>query len=174
MNIEIAHLQLALQAVSSLSIGAGFLFAAYQFANARHAQKVANFTRLVELQMQLRRMRVEDPALASVYQDDVADLRTPDSIRRYFFNLLQLSVFEIAWYARQQNQLSPEYFASWERRMRIICAEKSFQEMMNNPAMKLLHDQFERYIQELMREVTLEQSRRSPAPQTAASQTARS
>lgn len=157
MNIEPIHIQLALQAVSSLSIGGGFLFAAYQFINVRHAQKVANFTRLVELQMQLRRMRVEDPALASVYQDDVADLRTPEEIRCYFFNLLQLSVFEIAWYARQQGQLSAEYFASWERRMRVIAAEKSFQKMMNNPAMKILHDQFERYILELMREVSHEQ-----------------
>lgn len=146
-------LQLIFQGVTSLSIAAGFVFAAYQFINLRHAQRVANFTRLVELQMQLRKMRVEDPALAAVYRDDVKDLRTPEEVRGYFFNLLQLSVFEIAWYARDQKQLSKEYFASWERRMRIIAAEKSFQDMMANPAMKILHDEFEAYIRALVADV---------------------
>ena len=159
MTFDLPHIQVLFQAISSLSIGGGFVFAAYQFINLRKAQRVANFTRLVELQMDLRKMRVHDPALANVYQDDVKDLRSPEEVRRYFFNLIQLSVFEIAWYAHEHGQISDEYFESWNRRMRVIAAEKSFQEMMHNPAMKILHDEFECYVLEMVRNVMVEQGR---------------
>src|SRR5262245_56006461 len=66
-NFQIAAL--ILQTISSLSIAGGLIFAAFQFHAARKAQHVANFTKLVELQMSLRRMRVEQPKLASVYSD---------------------------------------------------------------------------------------------------------
>jgi len=147
MNPNFQLAAIILQTISSLSIGGGLIFAAFQFYYARKATHVANFTKLVELQMSLRRMRVEDPKLANVYTDDVRNLGSDDEIRYYFFNLMQLSLFEIAWYSHEHGQLSDEYFDSWVKRFRIIAAEESFTKMMNNPSMKILHDDFQSYVQ---------------------------
>lgn len=149
MSINLQIVAVILQTISSLSIAGGLIFAAVQFYQARKAQHVANFTKLVELQMGLRRMRVENPKLATVYRDDVRNLENDDEIRFYFFNLMQLSLFEIAWYGHQHGQLSDEYFESWVKRFRIIAAEPSFQKMMSNPSMKILHDDFQGYVENI-------------------------
>src|SRR5436190_24346501 len=56
-------LRMVLQGITSCAVAASLIFAAIQFYYARKAQHVANFTRLVELQFQLRKMRVDDPSL---------------------------------------------------------------------------------------------------------------
>ncbi len=137
---------LVFQALSSLAIAAGVLFAGYQFLQYRKTQYVANFQKLVELQMHLREMRVHDPALARVYRHDVEHLSSDEDVRLYFFNLMQLSVFEIVWFAARNGQIPADYFKSWADRMRSIVIEPSFQKMMANPSMKILHDDFQRYI----------------------------
>jgi hypothetical protein len=142
-------LKVFLQAVSSLAIAAGLIFAAVQFYYARKAQHVANFTRLVELQFQLRKMRVDDPSLASIYKHDVQGLHSDRDIREYFMNLMQLSVFEIVWFSHRLGQLPDDYYESWVKRMREIEGEESFKRMINNPSMKILHDDFQKYIVEM-------------------------
>jgi hypothetical protein len=57
-------LQMLFQAVSALAVVGRFVYAALQFRGWRTAQYVANFTTLVELQ--LRKMVVDDPTLAPV------------------------------------------------------------------------------------------------------------
>lgn len=147
MAITIPELQLTLQAVSSCAIAGGFIFAAYQFYMNRKAQRVANFTKLVELQMQLRKMRVDDPSLASIYKHDVQGRTDPKEIREYFLNLMQLSLFEIVWYAHKHGQLSTDYFDSWFKRMKDIEQEESFIKMITSPTMKIFHDDFQQFIQ---------------------------
>lgn len=142
-------LKVILQGVSSIAIAAGLIFAAVQFYYARKAQHVANFTRLVELQFQLRKMRVDDPSLAYVYKHDVVGLRNEQEIREYFMNLMQLSVFEIVWFSHRLGQLPEDYYQSWVKRMREIEDEESFRKMINNQSMKILHDDFQKYITEM-------------------------
>jgi hypothetical protein len=151
--MQAAHIALVLQSISSLAIAGGFIFAAIQFRHHRKAAHVANFTKLVDMQMMLRRMRVDDPSLAQVYRHDVQSLSSPTEIREYFFNLMQLSVFEIVWFSYREQQLPRGYFESWDRRMRDIAREKSFQAMMNSGTMKILHDDFQVYIMKLLAEV---------------------
>jgi len=151
--MQAAHVALVLQSISSLAIAGGFIFAAVQFRHHRKAAHVANFTKLVEMQMQLRRMRVDNPSLAHVYRHDVKSLHTDDEIREYFFNLMQLSVFEIVWFSYHQKQLPKDYFRSWDHRMRDIAREKSFQSMMNSGTMKILHDDFQAYMMKILAEV---------------------
>ena len=139
-----------LQSVSSLAIAGGFIFAAIQLRQTRRAQHVANFSRLVEMQMALRRIRVDHPELASVHAHDVEDLPTSRDVQDYFLNLMQLSLFEIAWYAHKQGQLSDDYFASWEHRINALCAEASFKRMLAKPGMKIMHDEFHAYLQALI------------------------
>lgn len=139
-----------LQSVSSVAIACGLIFAALQLRHTRRAQHVANFTRLVEMQMSLRRLRVEKPELAGVHAHDVQDLRSERDVQHYFLNLMQLSLFEIAWYAHRQGQLSDDYFASWEHRMHALCTEASFKAMLAKPGMKIMHDDFHAYVQRLM------------------------
>ena len=148
----IQEVQLVLQAISSLAIAGGLIYTAFQFRNYRRAQHVANFTKLVELQMHLREMRVHEPQLARVYRHDVSHTQNDTEIREYFFNLMQMSVFEIIWFAHRQGQVPPEYYRSWDRRMRDIAAEPTFRKMMASESMKIMHDDFQVYMQAMVRE----------------------
>ena len=143
-------IQIILQAVSSFAIAGGLIFAALQFRQVRQTQHVANFAKLVELQMHLREMRVHDPTLADVDPHDVEGLTSPQEVREYFLNLMQLSVFEIVWFSRKHGQLPEDYFESWVNRMKSLAAGSSFQKMLSRPTTKILHDDFERYIKALV------------------------
>ena len=150
METSLQLVQITLQALSSLAIAGGLVYAAVQFRSQRKAQLVANFSKLVELQYRLREMRVLNPALASVHAHDVEHLHSEREIQEYFLNLMQLSLFEIAWYAHDHRQLSDEYFNSWVRRMRELAREESFQKMIRSPSSKIMHDDFETYITKLV------------------------
>jgi hypothetical protein len=143
--------QVILQALSSFAIAGGLIFTAVQFRQARRAQHVANFAKLVEMQNHLREMRVADPALARVYEHDVAGMGSDQEIREYFLNLMQLAVFEIVWYAHRHGQLADDYYLSWVNRMRAIESEASFRRMIQSPSMKILHDDFQEFIGRMMR-----------------------
>lgn len=151
MDLEV--LKVALQAVSTLSLVGGVVYAAFQLQAHKKAQHVANFTKLVEMQMALRRMRVEDPSLAQVYQHDLVGLKSERDVREHFFNLMQLSVFEIVWFSFRHGQVPRDYFVSWEDRMREIAGEPSFRRMLASPNMKILHDEFHAYMLEMLRRV---------------------
>jgi hypothetical protein len=150
MPTTLQLVQIILQALSSFAIAGGLIFAAVQFRHARKAQLVANFSKLVELQYQLREIRVHHPSLASVHMHDVERLRSEREIQEYFLNLMQLSLFEIAWYAHKHGQLLPDYFQSWAKRMWQIGQEESFRSMIENPAMKIMHDEFDTYVRRLL------------------------
>jgi hypothetical protein len=148
MSPTLQLVQIVLQALTSFAIAGGLIFTAIQFRNARKAQLVANFSKLVELQAQLRYFRVEHPSLAS--PSDTKNLKSDREIQEYFLNLIQLSVFEIAWYAHRHNQLPPDYFQSWTTRMWDVAQDPSFRSMIDNPSMKIMHDDFDRYIRLLI------------------------
>lgn len=149
--MTLQEIQVIMQSIGSLGIAGGLAYTAFQFSRARKATHVTNFTKMVELQMHLREMRVRDPMLAEVFRDDVQNLTTDREVREYFFCLMQLSVYEIVWYAHRQGQLPKEYFESWARRMRVIASEPAFRRMIASPSMKIMHDDFQRYVQELVR-----------------------
>jgi hypothetical protein len=151
MRPELQILQITLQALSAFAIAGGLLYTAIQFRQARKAQEVTNFSKLVELQYELRKLRVENPSLASVHKLDVEHLHSEREIQEYFLNLMQLSLFEIAWYAHEQGQLPDDYFNSWAKRMQQVAQEKSFRAMIDNPAMKIMHDDFDTYLRALLR-----------------------
>lgn len=150
MSPTLQTVQIILQALSSFAIAGGLIFTAVQFRNARKAQLVANFSKLIELQSQLRYVRVNQPSLASVSPGDVENLKSDREIQEYFLNLIQLSIFEIAWYAHQHGQLPDDYFNSWTSRMWEVAQEKSFRSMIENPSMKIMHDAFDKYVHRLI------------------------
>lgn len=154
--MTLQEIQVLFQSISSLALAGCFVYTAVQFKEWKKAAHVANFSKLVELQMSLRRLRVDEPHLASVYQHDVEGMSTDREIREHFMNLMQLSVFEIAWFGYRHQQLPGDYFQSWEKRMRAIAREASFRRMMNSPTVKILHDDFQAYIIQLMREAERE------------------
>lgn len=143
-------IQVTLQALSAFAIAGGLLYTAFQFRNARKAQEVANFAKLVELQFTLRKMRVDRPELAKVHKLDSEQLHTDREVQEYFLNLMQLSLFEIAWYAHEHQQLPADYFDSWKKRMKQLGNEESFRQMLNNPAMKIMHDDFDTFLRKLL------------------------
>jgi len=150
MSSNLQLVQIVLQALTSFAIAGGLIFTAIQFRHARKAQLVANFSKLVELQSQLRYLRVENPSLASVSPGDVENLKSEREIQEYFLNLIQLSLFEIAWYAHRHGQLPVDYFQSWTSRMWEVAQEKSFRSMVDNPSTKIMHDEFDTYIRRLI------------------------
>ena len=78
------------------------------------------------------------------------DLHSEREVQEYFLNLMQLSLFEIAWYAHREKQLPEDYFNSWAKRMWQVGQEASFQRMINNPSMKIMHDDFDAYLRTLL------------------------
>jgi hypothetical protein len=150
MSPTLQIVQITLQALSSFAIAGGLIFTAIQFGHARKAQLVANFSKLVELQYQLRQIRVQYPSLASVHQQDVVNLGSEREIQEYFLNLMQLSLFEIAWYAHEHEQLPDDYFHSWTSRMWQVAQEQSFRRMIDNPSMKIMHDEFDLFVRRLI------------------------
>lgn len=149
MSPNLQILQITLQALSSFAIAGGLIFTAIQFGQARKAQLVANFSKLVELQYQLRYIRVQHPELASVHEHDVENLSSDREIQDYFLNLMQLSLFEIAWYAHKHGQLPEDYWQSWATRMWEVARERSFRSMIANPSMKIMHDEFDAFVRRL-------------------------
>lgn len=143
-------LPVVLQFISSMAIASGLIFTGLQFMHWRRVAHAANFTKLVELQMHLREMRVNDPRLAHVYKNDIEPGASDEEIRFYFFNLMQLSIFEIVWFSFKQQQIPREYFVSWERRMKQVAEEESFHKMFDSPRMKFLHDDFLSYMKGLV------------------------
>jgi hypothetical protein len=141
-------IQLTLQALSSFAIAGGLIFTAVQFRQAEKAQHVANFAKLVELQFQLRNIRVNHPELAA--KDDTENLHTDRDVQVYYLHLMQLSLFEIAWYARQHGQIADDYFHSWSNRIWQLSRDESFMSMLGNPAMKIMHDDFDRFVRRLI------------------------
>ena len=148
---SILLLQVTLQALSAFAIAGVFLYTAFQFREARKAQTVANFAKIVELQYQLRKIRVDNPSLASVHKHDVENLHSDREIQGYFLSLMQLSLFKLAWYAHKQGQLPDDYFDSWEKRMIQMGDEEAFRAMLGNPAMKIMHDEFDDYVHALLK-----------------------
>lgn len=148
--MTLQEVQVLIQSISSFAIAGGLIFTALQFRTYRRAQHFGNFSKLVELQMHLREMRVNDPTLAQVYRHDTDFANTPREVREYFFNLMQLSVFEIVWFGYKHGQIPEDYFKAWDVRMRAIAAEKSFRQMMASPSMKIMHDEFQRYIMKVV------------------------
>jgi hypothetical protein len=148
MPTHLQVLQVTLQALSSFAIAAGLIYTAIQFGEARKAQLVANFSKLVELQYQLRHLRVENPKLAS--EGDTQHLHSDHDIQVYYVNLMQLSLFEIAWYAHKHRQLPDDYFNSWRVRIWDVAQEPSFRAMLDNPSMKIMHDEFAVFVRRLI------------------------
>ena len=145
-----ATFQMVLQAVSALGVTGGLIYAGLQFRGWRDAQYVANFTKLVELQLQLRKMLVDDPTLA--LQGLGMPAKTPpDDIRGDYYNLMQLSVFEIAWFAHLHGQVTDDYFNSWVASMGEVVQRPAFQAMWRNDRLKILHSRFREYMDKVMR-----------------------
>jgi len=125
------------------------VYAAFQFRGWRTAQYVANFTTLVELQLQLRKMVVDDPALATLGAGLPPGI-VPDEVRGNFYNLMQVSLFEIAWFSHQHGQLPHDYFASWVANMAVVAQRPAFRTMWQSDRTKILHDGFRQYMNALL------------------------
>jgi len=138
------------QGVSVLSMGGGLFYAAVQFRGWRAAQQVANVTKLIELQLQLRKMMVDDPKLAPISISISADF-TDEETRGYFYNLMQLSLFEMAWYSHGQGQLAPDYFKSWEENMAHVMKRPAFRTMWTDDQLKIIHPEFHSYVDTLFK-----------------------
>jgi len=137
------------QAIPVLAAAGGLVYAGLQFRGWRTTQYVANFTKLVELQLQLRKMIVDDPALEPSGGTKPADSPT-EEMRRYYYALMQMGVFEIAWYTHKKGQLTDDYFASWEAAMNSIANYPEFRAMWQTDRAKILHDGFRQYVDTLI------------------------
>jgi Family of unknown function (DUF6082) len=150
-------LQVVSQAVSAFAVAVGLVYAASQFRGWRTAQYVANFTKLVELQPQLRKMVVDDPTLAPVGLA-LPPGDHPEDTRGYFYNLMQLSLFEIAWFSHQRGQLPDDYFASWVTHMSAIATRPAFQTMWRSDRNKILHEGFRQHMEQVMAHAIMPES----------------
>ena len=144
-----ATLQVLLQIVSTLAVAGSMVYAALQFRGWRAAQHVANFTKIVELQLELRKMRVDDPSLARV-DPTAAPAGSPEDIRAFYYNLMQLSLFEIAWFSHQHGQLEHGYFESWIAMISEMAKRPSFRSMWDSNTTKIMDARFRQFVDDLV------------------------
>jgi len=140
-HVEMFHV--ILHAIPVLAAAGGLVYAALQFRGWRTSQYVANFTKLVELQLQLRKMVIDDPNL-------ISDQAPAEEMRTFYYSLMQLSLFEIAWFSHRHGQLTGDYFASWEVNMAAVAKRPEFRAMWYSDRPKILHDGFRKYMDTLM------------------------
>ena len=141
--------RVVLQTVTAFAYAGTVIYAALQFRSWQAGQRVANFSKLVELQLQLRSMNVNDPTLAAIDPYFVPGA-TPDEVRGYFYNLMQLSLFEIAWFSHKHRQLDEGYFQSWVSNMTSVVMRPSFRSMWQSDRTKILDNRFRAYVDTLI------------------------
>jgi len=144
-----AMFQLIVQVLTSLAVAGGLIYAALQFRGWRTAQYVTNFSELIKLQLQLRKMVVDDPTLAIPVLGVPAGTR-PEDIRSNYYCLMQLSLFEIAWFTHLKGQLTDDYFNSWVTNMAEVAQRPAFRVMWSSNRTKIMHDGFRRYMNTFM------------------------
>ena len=144
-----ATLQIVLQIVSTLAVAGSMVYAALQFRGWRAAQHVANFAKIVELQLELRKMRVDDPSLATV-DPAAAPAGSAEEIRGFYYNLMQLSLFEIAWFSHEHGQLEDGYFNSWVAMISEMAKRPSFRSMWDSNTTKIMDERFRQYVDNLV------------------------
>jgi hypothetical protein len=149
-----AVFQMIVQAISILAVAGGLIYAALQFRGWRTAQYVANFTELVKLQLELRKMVVDDPTLASPGLGLPAETQ-PEDIRSRYYNLMQLSLFEIAWFSHRKGQLTDDYFNSWVTNMVEVAQRPGFRAMWQNNRTKIMHAGFLQYMNTFMKDTAV-------------------
>jgi hypothetical protein len=149
-----AVFQLMVQALSALAVAGGLIYAALQFRGWRTAQYVTNFTELVNLQLELRKMVVDDPTLATQGLGVPAGTQ-PEDIRSDFYNLMQLSLFQIAWFSHLKGQLTDDYFSSWVTNMAEVAQRPAFRAMWQSNRTKIMHDGFRQYMNAFMEDTVV-------------------
>jgi len=137
--------------MSTLGVAGGLVYAGLQLRGWRDAQYVVNFTKLVELQLQLRKMLVDDPTLAFQGLGLPPDT-PPKDIRGDYYNLMQLSLFEIAWFTHLHRQLTDDYFDSWVDSMSEVVQRPAFKEMWRREQLKIMHRGFRDYMNSVIKE----------------------
>src|SRR6266699_5035608 len=75
----------------------------------------------------------------------------PDEIRGNFYNLMQVSLFEIALFSHQHGQLPHDYFASWVANMAVVAQRPAFRTMWQSDRTKILHAGLRQYMNNLLR-----------------------
>jgi hypothetical protein len=140
---------LFVQTVSLLGVAGELVYTGVQLHNWRNAQYVTNFTKLVKLQMQLRKMVVEDPTLATASLGPGIEV-SADDIRGDFYNLMQVSLFEIAWFSHRHGQLTEDYFRTWAGYMVTVAQRPAFRDMWKMDRTKILHDRFREYMESVL------------------------
>ncbi len=164
--MSLAEAQLLLQSISALAAAGGLIYFVLELRGWRTAQYVANFTKLVELQLGLRRMRMDDPSLVTQDSDTALASYPPEKVRIYFYYLMQVSLFEVAWFSHHQGQLPDDYFQSWVNSIRQLIHHPGFRFMWETETTKIMHGEFRRYLDQLMAEVRFTETAEPTRPVT--------
>jgi hypothetical protein len=148
--VNSAWFQFVVQFISTLGVAGGVVYAGKQLRGWRDSQYIANFTKLVQLQLEMRKMAVDDPTLA--FQSHGAPAATPRDIREDYYNLMQLRLFEIAWFTHLHGQLTDDYFNSWVAGMAEVIQRPAFKTMWDKERLKIQHSGFRDYMNEMMKQ----------------------
>jgi len=149
--VNTAWFQFLVQIVSTLGVAGGVVYAGKQLRGWRDSQYIANFTKLVQLQLEHRKRLVDDPALA-LQGIGLPAGTPPEDIREDYYNLMQLRLFEIAWFTHLHGQLTDDYFNSWVAGMAEVIERPAFKAMWQKERLKIQHSEFRDYMNEMMKE----------------------
>lgn len=152
-NYELA--KFILESITTTSITGGVLFAMYQIVLGRRTAAVTTYQKIIELHVMLRKMRVDQPTLYKIDNadakmfDDIPKNKRDEAVRKHFFNLMRLSVFEFAWIADQKRQLPGDYYKDIEERFKEVLQDSDFANILNSKYAKLHNSDFIKYARTL-------------------------
>ena len=147
-------LQVVLQAVSALAVTGGAGLRGLAVSGVANRAACGEFYHAGRAAITTPQMAVEDPTLATLGAG-MSPETAPDEIRGNFYNLMQVSLFEIAWFSHQHGQLPHDYFASWVASMAVVAQRPAFRTMWQSDRTKILHAGFRQYMNILLEDASV-------------------
>ena len=94
-------------------------------------------------------MVVDEPSLARANLGSGIEFPA-DAIRVGYYNLMQVSLFEIAWFSHRHGELTKDYFETWTAYMKAVAQRPTFREMWALDRSAILHNRFRKYMDSIL------------------------
>lgn len=120
----------------------------------KHLQKTifsSNYNKMVDMLKDLRLLRINNPVLAKVYENETKDLSDKD-IQYHFFNLIVLSILETIYIDWKQGLINQKTWDFWLEAIKNISSEKSFRDMISRTSYKIVNPDFLEIVEKIINE----------------------
>jgi tRNA nucleotidyltransferase/poly(A) polymerase len=104
----------------------------------RKTISASNYGKMIDMLKELRILRIKDPELAQVYQNEIKGL-SPTDIKYHFFNLIVSSILEMLYFDMKHDLISKETWQFWLQKIKDISHEESFRNMVKRESYQIVN-----------------------------------